>query len=84
LRINNKNAEKIVWLTYTEGAGGYFSLSNENVETIRLSSSYEGGRLNIYNRGNTRISFLGAMDNQDGNLSIYNNYGTFTGSIPNY
>jgi len=27
---------------------------------------------------------LGAMDNQDGNLSIYNNYGTFTGSIPNY
>jgi hypothetical protein len=82
-RINDKYGDKIAWLTYTEGGGGYFSLSNAGKETIRLSTPGAGGRIGVYNSSNTRIGFVGTMDNGDGNITIYNNYGTRSGGVPN-
>ena len=84
-RINDKYGEKLAWLTYTEGGGGYFSLSGKNnQELIKLSTPDAGGRVGIYNGDKKRINFLGAMDNQDGNITVYDKAGTKTGGIPNY
>lgn len=82
MRINDKYANKRAWITYTQGGGGYFSLSNGSMETIRFSTAASGGRIGVYNNTNTRISFMGAQDNGDGNLSIYNRSGSRFGGIP--
>ena len=84
-RVNDKYGEKLAWLTYTEGGGGYFSLAGrDNKELIKLSTPDAGGRVGIYNGNNERINFIGAMDNKDGNITVYDNYGKKTGSVPNY
>ena len=82
MRINDHNARKLAWITYTQGGGGYFSLASEGKETIRLSTSAKGGRIGMYNNIDSRIVFLGAQDNGDGNITIYNNAGAKFGSIP--
>lgn len=81
--LNDRNGEKIIWLTYTDGGGGYFSLLNKGTETVRFSTPDAGGRMGIYNKGNTRIGYMGAQDNQDGNITIWNSGGTRTGGVPN-
>ncbi len=83
LKVNDKYGDKLAYITYTADGGGYFSLSNNNLETIRFSTPAVGGRIGISNRRNTRIAYIGTQDSQDGNITIFNNAGTSTGSIPN-
>ena len=83
LNLNDRNGSKIAWLTFTEGGGGYLGLLNNGNEVIRLTTQDAGGRISVYNKGNTRIGYLGANDNQDGNITIWNSIGTRTGGVPN-
>jgi hypothetical protein len=81
-RINDNTGNKQAWITYTKGGGGYFSLSNNGNETIRLSTADVGGRIGIYNDYNTRIAYMGAQENRDGQVTTFNNSGTWTGGLP--
>ena len=84
-RVNDRYGEKLAWLTFTEGGGGYFSLAGkDNKELIKFSTPEAGGRVGIYNGSNKRITFIGAMDNKDGNITVYDKDNTKTGSVPNY
>ncbi len=83
-RVNDKYGEKLAWLTFTEGGGGYFSLmGRNNKEQIKLSTPDAGGRVGIYNGNEKRIIFSGAQDNKDGNITVYDSYGSRSGSVPN-
>lgn len=82
LQINDHNAKKIAWITEVTNGGGSLSLYANDQGSIFLEAQSAGGRISVYNKGNTRIGYLGAQDNQDGNLSIYNNYGTRMGGVP--
>ncbi len=82
LQINDHNAKKIAWITEVTNGGGSLSLYANDLGSIFLEAQSAGGRISVYNKGNTRIGYLGAQDNQDGNLSIYNNYGTRMGGVP--
>ena len=83
-RVNDRYGEKLAWLTFTEGGGGYFSLSGkDNQELIKFSTPEAGGRVGIYNKDKTRINFIGAMDNRDGNITVYDKGGSRTGGVPN-
>ena len=84
-RVNDKYGEKLAWLTFTEGGGGYFGLmGRNNKEMIKLSTPDAGGRVGIYNGNANRIIFLGAQDNKDGNITVYDSQGSKSGSVPNY
>lgn len=83
IRVNNKNGDKVDWMTATTENKGYISVLSNNNEDVVLSGSDAGGRINVSNSSN-RIIFLGAMDNRDGNLTIYNAYGSKSGSLPSY
>ena len=72
----------MVWLTKSSDGGGYISLSKDGDETVVLSTPSAGGRFSIYNRTGTRVCYLGAQDNRDGNLSVYNAGGTRMGGVP--
>lgn len=80
--INDRDGKKIAWLTYTDGGGGYFALLNNDIETIRLSTPEEGGRIGISNKLNNRIAYIGTQEDMDGNLTISNSSGTKLGGIP--
>ncbi len=82
MRINDRLGNRQAWITYTRGGGGYFSLFNNESETIRFSTAPTGGRLGMYNNKNVRIAFLGAQDNQDGNLTIFGREGGRSGGVP--
>ena len=82
LRLNDRNANKMIWLTYTQDGGGYLSLSKDGKETIRLSTPMAGGRLGIYNGAGTRIGYMGAQENGDGNITVWNSAGTKSGGVP--
>ncbi len=81
-RLNDRYGEKMAWMTYTEGGGGYFSLSNRGTEMFRLSTPDAGGRIGVYNGYNSRIAYIGAQDNRDGNITIWSSNGTRTGGLP--
>jgi hypothetical protein len=82
LSINDDAGDKLAWITYTQDGGGYFSLSNKGTETFRFSTPAAGGRMGIYNSDAKRIVYIGAQENKDGNLTIWNNAGVKKGSIP--
>jgi len=81
-RLNDRNGNKLAWLTYTQDGGGYFSLSNGGREFFRLSTPAVGGRMGIYNNSNTRVVYLGTQDTKDGNLTLWNSSGTKSGGLP--
>lgn len=82
IRVNDRKGNRMAWLTYTEEGGGYFSLAKDGTEMIRLSTPAVGGRMGIYNEAKTRIGFIGAQDNKDGNISIWDATGTRTVGLP--
>lgn len=82
IRLNDRYANKQIWMTYTTDGGGYLSLLKDNLEMIRLSTPAAGGRVGIYNNSNTRIVYLGAQENKDGNITLWNSTGTRTGGLP--
>ena len=82
MQINNHNGKKIAWITEVSNGGGSLSLYNKELGSIFLEAQDAGGRVSIYNKGNTRIGYLGTQDNQDGNLSVYNNTGSRMGGVP--
>ena len=82
LQVNDHNANKIAWITEVKNGGGSLSLFNDNLGTIFLEAQEVGGRVSIYNKGNTRIGYLGTQDNQDGNLSVYNSANVRLGGVP--
>ena len=82
LQVNDHNAKKIAWITEVKDGGGSLSLFANDMGMIFLEAQGVGGRVSIYNKGNTRIGYLGAQDNQDGNLSVYNNAGSRMGGVP--
>lgn len=82
-RLNDRYGKKLLWATYTQGAGGYLSLSNNGQELIRFSTTNEGGRIGVYNNLNTRVGYMGAQDNKDGNITVWSSSGQRTGSLPN-
>lgn len=84
LQVNDHNGNKIAWITEVKYGGGSLSLFNANLGEIFLEAQDAGGRVSIYNKGNTRIGYIGTQDSQDGNLSIYNNSGTRLGGVPSY
>jgi hypothetical protein len=81
-RINDRYGKKLAWMTYTQDGGGYFSLSKDDKEYFRLSTPDVGGRMGIYNKTGTRITYMGAQDTQDGNITVWNTSGTRLGGIP--
>ena len=82
LQVNDHNAKKIAWITEVKDGGGSLSLFSNDQGMIFLEAQGVGGRVSIYNKGNTRIGYLGAQDNQEGNLSVYNNTGSRMGGVP--
>lgn len=82
MKINDKFSDKLALITNTIDGGGYFSLLNNNTEKIRLSTPDAGGRIGISNKRNKRVAYIGAQDNQDGNITIYNSNEETIGSIP--
>ena len=82
LQVNAHNGDKIAWITEVKNGGGSLSLFNANLGTIFLESQDVGGRVSIYNKGNTRIGYLGTQDNLDGNLSVYDHNNSRLGGVP--
>lgn len=83
LQVNDEYGQKLAWITFTEGGGGYFSLMGRNhKEYLRFSTPNAGGRIGVYNENDTRIGYLGAQENKDGNLTIYNSAGSVSSSLP--
>ena len=81
-QINDHNEKKIAWITEVTNGGGSLSLFNKELGSIFLEAQEAGGRVSIYNKGNTRIGYLGTQDNQDGNLSIYSSSNVRLGGVP--
>ena len=81
-RLNDRYGEKLAWITYTQGGGGYFSLSDKGQELFRFSTTGSGARAGFYNGSGDRIAYIGAQDNKDGNITIWNSAGTRTGGLP--
>lgn len=81
-RINDQNGDKQAWLSYTTDGGGYFSLSNAGKETVRMSTPQAGGRIGIYNGKGERVGYIGAQDNQQGNVTTWDASGAISGSLP--
>ena len=82
LQVNDHNGDKIAWVTEVKNGGGSLSLFNANLGTIFLEAQDVGGRVSIYNKGNTRIGYLGTQDSQDGNLSVYSSSNVRLGGVP--
>ena len=82
LQVNAHDGNKIAWITEVKNGGGSLSLFDGNLGTIFLEAQDVGGRVSIYNKGNTRIGYLGTQDNQDGNLSIYSSSNVRLGGVP--
>ncbi len=82
LQVNDHNGDKIAWITEVKNGGGSLSLFDGNLGTIFLEAQDVGGRVSVYNKGNTRIGYLGTQDNQDGNLSIYSSSNVRLGGVP--
>lgn len=82
LQINDHRGKKMAWITEVTNGGGSLSLYNKDLGSIFLEAQDAGGRVSIYNKGNTRIGYFGTQDNQDGNLSVYDSYAKRMGGVP--
>ncbi len=82
INTNDKYGDKIVRMTNTENGGGYLALLNNNLEVIRFSTPYVGGRIGVSNKNNKRVIYIGTQENQEGNITIYDDKEKIIGSLP--
>jgi hypothetical protein len=83
IKTYNKEGKKLVNVTYTTNNEGYLGIENgKGTETIRFSSSNEGGGgyIGIYNPSGKRTLTL-YNDNGGGNVSVSNSNGDTRASL---
>ena len=83
LQVNDHSGTKIAWITEVKDGGGSLSLHNKDLGLIFLEAQEAGGRVSIYNKGDVRIGYIGAQNDQSGRAVVFDKSGTISGSLPN-